>query len=122
MEPPLKHPGDVVFPDVDLPLPIKLVAMVAVCWLYLAPIWLVMETRRGSVAGSVAIYLIGVTLATFLFTAHSGTMGQSIVERVPVWAKHIWLGTFVSAGVLALVAIVIGRISLRLWPRRSGIG
>lgn len=121
MEPMLKHAGDVVFPDVDLPLPMKLVALAAACWLYLAPVWLVVETRRGKVARSVAIYLTGVTLAALLFTAHSGTMGQSIAERVPVWARYIWLETFVSAGVLTLVAIALGRISLRFWARRPGI-
>lgn len=64
METTLKHAGDVVFSDVDLPLPMKLVALAAVCWLYLAPVWLVVEARRGKVARSVAIYLTGVTLGS----------------------------------------------------------
>ena len=122
METTLKHAGDVVFSDVDLPLPMKLVALAAVCWLYLAPVWLIVETRRGKIARRVAIYLTGVTLATLMFTAHSGTMGQSIAERVPVWARYIWLETFVSAGVLTLVAIILGRISLMLLARRPSIG
>lgn len=122
METTLKHAGDVVFSDVDLPLPMKLVALAAVCWLYLAPVWLVVEARRGKVARSVAIYLTGVTLGTLMFTVQSGTMGQSFAERVPVWARHIWLETFVSAGVLTLVAIILGRISVRLWARRPSIG
>lgn len=89
--PPLKHAGAVVFPDEASPLLVQIIAMVALGWLYLAPVWVGIRARRHHGERAFAGYLLGVVVVAAFFTGQSGLMGESLAHRFGVWARHIWL-------------------------------
>jgi hypothetical protein len=119
-EPPvIKHAGEAVFPDVDFPLPIKLVAVLAFAWVLFFPILLGFNARRGELRRAVAVYAAGALAATMFFTVQSGLMEQSFADRVVVWTRHIWGPLLGVALVLSLTGVAIGRASRRFWPIRT---
>jgi hypothetical protein len=111
-EPPtLVNVVEVVFPDINHPLPVKLVAMAALAWIVLAPVWIGVAARRGSASSAIAIYAIGAVVAAVFFTAQSGMMGESFTHRIGVWARHVWWPLFGTALVLSLIAVGVGRMA-----------
>lgn len=119
-EPPIiKNAGDVVFPDVDVPLPIKLVAMAAMAWIFLVPVLVGVAARRGNVRRAVAVYAVGVLIAALFFTEQSGLMGEPFARRLSVWARHIWVPLLGVTLVLSITAACFGRASRWLWALRD---
>lgn len=117
-EPPptLKNAGDVVFPDVMATLPEQLIAMTALAWILLAPVWIGVAARRRQGRRAVLIYSGGTVLAALVFTFQSGMIGEPVAHRIGVWAQHIWLPLFGVALVLSLIAIFVGHMIGRRWP------
>ena len=121
MEPPptIKNAGDVVFPDIGLPLQLELVSLAALAWILFATALVGLAARRGRLGRAVAIYATGVLVATLHFTVLSGMDSESLVHRIGVWARYIWAPLLGSALVLALLVATLGRLSLRLLPPKG---
>jgi hypothetical protein len=117
-DPPLlKHAGDVVFPDVASSLPVQIIGLAGVAWLFFAPVWVGFSARRHDGRRAFARYLLGVLVMAAFLTVQSGLMGESLTQRLAVWARHIWLPTFAIALVLSGFAAAVGHLTRR--PRPS---
>lgn len=114
----INHAGDLVFPDIDFPLPIALIAMAALAWVLLAPTLIVVAARQGKVVRAAAAYSVGALIAALYFTGLSGFLwtGEGLAQRLGVWARNIWGPLLGLALIMSLLAVVIGRASSRFWP------
>lgn len=115
--PTLKAAGVIVFPDVLLPWPIELLGLAGLAWLAFAPVLVAWAARRGSYRRASLAYATGVLLLVALMTVHSGLIGEPLVRRLAVWAEYIWAPVIGLAFLLGLTAVVLGRMSRRVWPR-----
>ena len=114
--PVMKHAGDVVFADVNLPWELKALEAIALAWLYFAPILIAVIARRGRVLPAVCFYLGGSVVGALFSTFLSGDpMGEGLAYRTTVWARHIWLPWLGTTVVLCVIAAGLGRLSRRVW-------
>ena len=121
VEPPItKNAGDVVFPDIGWSAPIELAGIAALAWVLFAPVLIGVAARRGRLKRAVAVYASGVLVATLYFTALSDMWaGESLVHRLGVWARYIWMPLWGAATILVVVAGGVGRVSRWLSPPKN---
>jgi len=113
MPPAMKHAGVMVLPDILLPLPMVLLALAATLWVIFAPALIIVGAGRGHLRRNVGMYATGVLAVAIFFTFLSGMGGQSLAERIPVWARYIWLQIFGLATALGIAALCIIRLRRR---------
>jgi hypothetical protein len=113
----LHHAGHTLFPDVDFPLPIKLIGTAALACIVFGPVLIGFAARRGRrIRRAIGLYVAGVIIAMAYFTWLSGMMDESLATRIGVWAQNIWGPFFGVALVLSLAAAGIGLLIRRLRP------
>jgi hypothetical protein len=119
-EPPIiKNAGDIVFPDIDYPPPIKVAAMAAMAWLFFGPVLVGLATRRGDVWRAMVTYAAGAFISALFFTSLSGIWGEPITHRIGVWARNIWAPILGLSLAMGLMAAGAGRASRSRWPVRD---
>lgn len=113
--PTLKAAGELVFPDVDHPLPIKLLVWFALVLFLVGPVLIGSAAYRGRhMRRAIGMCLVGAFVPAAWFTwlsqSWGGMLGVSFTHRVSIWARYIWAQWFGAELVLSLAAAGAGRL------------
>jgi hypothetical protein len=103
--------GEIIFPDVAHPLPIRIVMLLAFAWVFFGPMLVFLGTRRRRTRTALARYAVGVVAATGVLMAIQWGMPTPDLKRFSVLWTHL-AGPMLALGtVLGGLAYGLARVS-----------
>lgn len=102
--------GEVVLPDVDHPLPIKLLLIAILAWIFFGPIFTYRAVRRGRPVRGVTVYVAGLLagIAVILAVEWGWPNPETPLHRFAVLWRHLGSWFFYIGCGLAAIAVGLG--------------